>query len=164
MRDHAQRAAFALWARSTECGLLRFRQQCADVSGGGTELGPAEGEGLTAFAVGKQSEVADLDEAGRQDVEQEAADELDRVESHDAAAVVMSRVSPTEAHLSVFEAEGPSVGDGDAVRLAGQVLQDMFGAAERRLGVDHPLSLAQRTEQRVKCGWLGECSQRAGEA
>jgi len=38
-------------------------------------------------------------------VEQEAADELDRVEGHDAAAVVMSGVSPAKAHLSVVETE-----------------------------------------------------------
>ena len=79
-------------------------------------------------------------------MKQEAADELDRVESHDAAAVVVSGVSPAKAHLSVIETEQPSVGDGDAVRVTGQVLQDMFGSAERRLGVDHPLSLPPGTK------------------
>jgi hypothetical protein len=52
------------------------------------EMKPAERQRLTAVAVGEQSEVADLDEAGGQDMEQEAADELDRIELHDAAAVV----------------------------------------------------------------------------
>lgn len=31
------------------------------------------------------------------------------------------------------------VGDGDAVRVAGQVLENVFGSAERRLGVDDPV-------------------------
>ena len=84
-------------------------------------MDPAQGEGLAAVTVGEQSEVADLDEACGQDVEQEAADELDRVEGHDATAVVMPGVSPAEAHLSVVEAEQPSVGDGDTVGIAGQV-------------------------------------------
>ena len=102
-------------------------------------MDPAEGEGLTAAAVGEQSEVADLDEACGQDVEQEAADELDRVEGHDAAAVVMSGISPAKAHLSVVKAEQPSVGDGHAVGVAGQVLQEMFRSSEWRVGVDqHP--------------------------
>jgi hypothetical protein len=65
----------------------------------------AEGERLTAVTVGKQSEVADLDEAGRQDMEQETPDELDRIELHDAAAVVMTGVPPAEAYLSAIEAE-----------------------------------------------------------
>jgi hypothetical protein len=43
---------------------------------GSAEMDPAEGESLTAAAVGEQSEVA----------EQEAADELDCVEGHDADA------------------------------------------------------------------------------
>jgi hypothetical protein len=60
---------------------------------GSAEMDPAEGESLTAAAVGEQSEVADLDEACGHDVEQEAADELDRVEGLDAAAAVMSGIS-----------------------------------------------------------------------
>ncbi len=32
--------------------------------------------------------------------------------------------------------------------MAGQILQDMFGPAERGLGVDHPILLKQRTQKR----------------
>jgi hypothetical protein len=86
-------------------------------------------------------------------MEQETPDELDRVELHDAAAVVVPGVPPSEAHLAVIEAEESSVGDGNPMGVAGQVLQHMFGSSERRLGVDYPLSSAQTTEQRVKCIW-----------
>ena len=65
---------------------------------------PAESQRLAAVAVGKRPAVADLDEAGRQDMKQEAADELDRIEAHDAAPVIVPGVSPAEAHLAV-EAE-----------------------------------------------------------
>lgn len=114
---------------------------------------PAESQCLAAVAVGKQSEVADLDEAGGQDMKQEAADELDRIEAHDAAPVVVPGVSPTEAHVAVVKAEKSSVGDGDPVGVSGQILQHMFGSSERRLGVNHPLPSAQTAEQRVKCAW-----------
>jgi hypothetical protein len=114
---------------------------------------PTERQRLTAIAVGKQSEVADLDEAGGQDMEQEAADELDCIELHDAAAVAMPGVPPAEAHLSVVEAEESSVGDGNPMGVAGQVLQHMLGSSERRLGVDHPLSPAHVPKQSVKCSW-----------
>ena len=125
------------------------------IGGGGVEMEPAQGQRLTAVAVGKQPEVANLYEAWRQHMEQEAADELGRIESHDAAAVVMPGVAPAEAHLAVFEAEKSSVGDGDPMRVAGQVLQHVFGSTEGRLGVDHPLSSAQGAKQRVKCAWRG---------
>jgi RND superfamily putative drug exporter len=39
-----------------------------------------------------------------------------------------------------------------------------FGSAEGRLGIDHPLSLAQGVEQGVKCTRLGKCSHSSGEA
>jgi hypothetical protein len=97
-------------------------------------------------------------------MEEEAADELDRVEGHDAAAVVMLGVSPAKAHLSAVEAEQSSVGYGDAVGVAGEVLQHVFGASKWRLGVDHPLLAAQCVDQGVECTRLGKCSQRTGEA
>ena len=53
-------------------------------------MAPAKRECLAAVAIGEQTEGADLDEAGGQNVKQEAADELDGIEGHDAAAVVMS--------------------------------------------------------------------------
>ena len=138
-----QSTELALRAGSVECGLLRFGQQCAAVRDDGVEMTPAQGEGVAAVTVGEQPEVADLDEAGWQDMEQEAAYELGCIESHDAAAVVMSGVSPAKADQSVVEAEESSVGDGDAVGIAGQVLQHVFGSAERGLGVDDPLLVAQ---------------------
>ena len=49
---------------------------------------------------------------------------------------LMSGIAPAKAHLAVVEAEESSVGDGDAVGVAGQILEHVFGAAKGRLGVD----------------------------
>ncbi len=84
-----QCAALALGTGSVECGPLRFGQQCAAVQDDGVEMAPAQGKGLAAVAVGEPPEVADLHEAGRQDMEQEAANELGCIEAHDTASVVM---------------------------------------------------------------------------
>src|ERR1700678_4489953 len=108
-----------------------FCQQRAWNRRGGGEMEAAETQRLAAVAVGEHSEVTNLDEAGRQDMEQETAHELDRIELHDAAAVVVSGIAPAKAHLSVVEAEQSSVGDGNPMRVAGQVLQHMFGSSER---------------------------------
>ena len=39
------------------------------------------------------------------------------------------------------------VGDGDAVSVTGQVVEDVLGAAEGRLGVDDPVLLEQRVQE-----------------
>jgi hypothetical protein len=77
----------------------------------------------------------------------DGVDELYPIEGHDAAAVVVSGVSPAEAYLSAVEAEQPSVGDGDAVSVAGQVLQHVFWSAEGRPGIDNH-SLLRKVETR----------------
>ena len=39
------------------------------------------------------------------------------------------------------------VGDGDAMGVAGQVVENMFGAAEGRLGVDDPVLSGKLPEE-----------------
>jgi hypothetical protein len=133
MRNDVQGAASALGAGSVQCGVLLVAQYGAEISNGSPEMDATEGKCLASVATGKQSEVTDLDEACRQDVEQEAADELGRIESHDTAAAVMPGVAPAEANLAVFKAEKSSVRDGDPMRVACQVLEHMFRSSNRGL-------------------------------
>ena len=94
--------------------------------------------GRSTPTTGQKTEKADANEAARQRVHQEAPQKLICGERHQSAFAAMRIVFPEEGDLAIAEVDNTVVGDGDAVRVAGQVLQDMFGAAERRLGVDHP--------------------------
>jgi len=85
------------------------------------EIHPAPFQRLPAVPVTKKSKVTNLHEARRENVEQEAADELRDLKSHRAAAVVVPGVAPAKAHLSVLEADESSVGDGDPMGVSGQI-------------------------------------------
>jgi len=84
--------------------------------------------------------MSDAVEAMWQDMEQEATDELVRRERHDALPL---RTLPTV----VFVAEGDAgivvgdqtlIGDRDPVGVTREIGEHSLGAAERRLGIDHP--------------------------
>ena len=60
-------------------------------------------------------------------------------ESHLAALTVMSVVLPAEGDVTVVHRQQSVVGDGHAMRVAGQILQDMFRPSERCFGVDDPV-------------------------
>jgi hypothetical protein len=79
-------------------------------------------------------------EALGQHVHQEAPDELVRVKPHGLPAVraVDAVVLPAERHAALVEGEQTLVGDGDAVRVAADVVEDLFRSGKRRLGVDDP--------------------------
>jgi hypothetical protein len=63
--DEVQSAAFALGAQAAEPRLRLFCQQGAWIRcGSGREMESAENQRLTPVAVGKQPEVANLDETG----------------------------------------------------------------------------------------------------
>jgi len=42
------------------------------------------------------------------------------------------------------------VGDGDAVGVAGQVVEDVFGPAERRLGIDDPVLREELSQESLE--------------
>ena len=81
---------------------------------GGGEQSAALDQFLFADAIGEEAEVADADQAGRQHVEQEAADELDRIEGHGLGAGMIRVVFPVEADMAVFQSAKAMVGDGHA--------------------------------------------------
>ena len=70
---------------------------------GGGEQSAALDQFLFADAIGEEAEVADADQSGRQHVEQEAADELDRIEGHGLGAGMIRVVFPVEADVAVFQ-------------------------------------------------------------
>ena len=74
-------------------------------------------------------------------------------------------VFPGEADLAVGEREQPAVGDGDAMGVAAEIGQHLFGAAERWLGVDDPVEAPEFVERdvakAVRFGKIGEIAEEA---
>ena len=101
-----------------------------------------------AGGAGEETVVADAVKAVGQDVDEEAADELVGGELHDlvAGAAVGPIVLVFESDAPAIESDQPAVGDGDAVSVARQIGQHRLRSAERGLGVDVPLDLAQRRQ------------------
>ena len=48
------------------------------------------------------------------------------------------------------------VGDGDPVCVAPEVVEDLFGAGEGSLRIDHPFGLAGRAEVLGEAPWFAE--------
>ena len=99
----------------------------------------AERQECGAVAVGEESEVADAHEARRQQVEQEAAQELFDSQGHESLFVAVRGIAPAEGDVALGKSDQPAVGDGDAMGVGAEIAQHMFRTAERRLGVDDPV-------------------------
>src|SRR5437016_520868 len=88
----------------------------------------------------------------RQNVQQEAADELVWRERHRAKPrpAVAAVILVAERYTAFVEAEQPAVRDGDAVGVAGEIGEHCLGPGEGRLGVDEPVLFLERREVRSK--------------
>ncbi len=127
------------------------------------EQSEAEWEQFRSLSVGEEAEVANAHEAWRQQVQQEASEELIRGECHDGFAVAMRGISPAEADVSVGESNQPVVGDGNTMGVSAQITQHVFGSTERWFGVDNPVLAKQETEPTGKGSWLGKRCERTAE-
>ena len=74
---------------------------------------------------------------------QEAAQELFVGKRHHATLAAVLVVFPGERNLSIGDVQDAMVGDRHPMRIAGQVVQNMFWSAERPLGVDNPIIVKQ---------------------
>ena len=82
---------------------------------------------------------------------------------HDLLLAAVCIVSPAEGDAVVFKSDEPMVGDGHAMAVAGQVVEDMLRPAERRLGVDHPVLAAEFPQELDECVRRGKLLKRAME-
>ena len=89
--------------------------------------------------VGEESKLPDTNETSRQNVKRKPAKELARRQRHLALFVAVSIVSPAKGNVLTVECQQPVVADGNPVGVATEILKYLAGAAERGLGVDHPL-------------------------
>ena len=76
------------------------------------------------------------------------------VKRHHLGPLRVPVVLPAEADLSVGESDEPAVGDGDPVGVAAEIVEHLLRAAERALGVDHPVDLAQGRRCAAKAAGL----------
>ena len=91
-----------------------------------------------------------------QNVEQEAAQELICGNGHDLLLAAPCIVFPAKRDSIILESHQSMVGDGDAMRIAGQIVQNMFRTAEGWLGVDHPVFAEEESQERVEWRGLGK--------
>jgi hypothetical protein len=93
----------------------------------------AQGHEFRTAPVSEESEVADAHEAGRQDMQQEASQELVCVERKQSLLILVRRISPPKGDAPVRDRHNAVVGDGDAMGVAAEIAQRVFGSAERAL-------------------------------
>ena len=116
-----------------------------------------------APSVGENTEVADADEALREQVKQEATEKLIARDGHHFLLIVVGGVAPAEGDLAVRQCDQAMVGDGDAVGIAAEILQDVIGPAEGWFGVDDPVFAEERTQPGSEELGMGERCEFSGQ-
>jgi len=88
--------------------------------------------------------MADAMEAFGEDVDQEATDELTGGQGHGFIAFITlgTIVLPFERNTVLIVGHEPTVGDGRAMGVSGEVFEDGLGSSEGAFGIHHPIDLA----------------------
>src|SRR6266550_5026925 len=155
--DHHRTSA----VRTAPCRLTSLRLRHGNF-GNGEQL-TAQRQRCRALAIGQEAEAADAHEASRQEMLQEAPQELVGVERHDALLTRVRVIFPAERDLSLGEVDYAVIGNRHPMRVACQILQHVCGSAEGRLRVHHPLVAMQRAHKGSKRLLLFQCFECTGQ-
>src|SRR5258707_1037425 len=117
------------------------------MGGGGRWGRRSAGAGRAGTPMSKRT---GADQAFGQDMDEKAAQELLGGNGHDLVLAAVSIVSPAEGDAMVLASHEAMVGDGDAMGIAGQVVENMFSTAEGWLGVNDPVLSAELPEEMVE--------------
>ena len=79
-------------------------------------------------------------------MEQEPPEKLLGGDGHQTLLAPVGIIFPAECDLAVGKVHDPVVGDGNAMRVAGQIVEDMFRSSERPFGIHNPVVTMQRSQ------------------
>ena len=83
--------------------------------------------------------MADALEAARQDVLEKALDEIGAGQAQGALPAALAVGTYPKQYFVAVDAEDALVGNRHPVRVAAEVVQHRLSAAQRLLGIDHPV-------------------------
>ena len=105
--------------------------------------------------------MANADQSRGQHVEQEATDELDRIEGHGLGAGMIGVVFPVKADVAVFQSVQAVVGDRHSVGIASQILEHSSWSTEGRLDMNDPFEFRGCLTHGLERGRLGQIAKLA---
>ena len=113
-----------------------------------SEKAACESDIVGTVAIGEQAVMANAVEAFGEDVDQEAPDELMDRQGHGLVALwlLSSIILPGEGDVFVVDADEPTVGDGDPMGIAGEVVEHRVWSGEGFLGVDCKVGFVEGLE------------------
>ena len=75
---------------------------------------------------------------------------------HDLLLTAPCVIFPAKRNSIILESHQSMVGDGDAVRIAGEIVQNMFRTSKGWLSVDHPVFAEEESQERVESAGLSK--------
>lgn len=100
--------------------------------------------------------MADADQPFRENMDQESSQKLIRGNRHDLLLIAPNVVFPAKRDSIILECHQSVVGDGDAMCISRQIVQNMFRTSEGWLDVDHPVFAEEESQERVESAGLSK--------
>jgi hypothetical protein len=93
----------------------------------------------SATPICQEAAEANAHKTARQCVKQEPSQKFLGSYGHQPLLTLVGIIFPSEGNLAIGNVYDPVIGDRDAMRIAGQVVEDMFGSSEWPFSVDNPV-------------------------
>ncbi len=121
---------------------------CAGI-GCGSEALETKRQKRAPVPVGKIPEVPDADETLREEVKEEATQELVCLERHGKFPIAMRAVPPAEDDLSLGKGNQAVIGDRHSMGVAAEIAENIFRATEGPFAVDDPVVAEQFADRSI---------------
>jgi len=102
---------------------------------------------VLTFSIGQAPEVSNAWKAFRQDMLQKSAKEFFAAEGHRAFLAVIGIILPPEPDFGFGDREKTMIGDGNAMGVAGQIVQNMVWPAKGWFRIHDPIVLKHGSEK-----------------
>ena len=89
-------------------------------------------------------------------MEQKPPQKLLGGDGHQTLLAVVGVIFPAKGDVAIGNVDDPVIRDSDAMRVAGQIVEDVLGASKWPLGVDYPVVTKQWPQKGIECLFVGQ--------
>ena len=82
---------------------------------------------------------------------------------HDLLLITVGRIAPAKTYVAVLTADQPPAGERDAMCVAGEILQNVFGTGEWASGIHNPVDSLEIPQQAAEFAGPAQVGKRATE-
>ena len=109
----------------------------------------------SAMTISQKSIITDAPKTIGEDVQKKTSNKFMSLQGHNFDGIIVPIIFPMKRDLALSKGQQTVIGNGDAVSITTEIIENLFWFTERRFSINHPFLLTAGKYEFLEILWAG---------